>query len=222
LKDVYGEISKFNTKNMKKSVGLICLIIWIASSVVIGQTEQVAKWIAYPGEFGIWTHKELMSRRTERNVPVPTSLTRIDAPYGIIRFDKRIKLDKPERASLYADGKFYIRGIDRGGIMYDYDPQDFELPAGDYTIVVLVENYRTMPAIYFKSESYVSDGSWVVSSLNEDKVPAEVLPLPILLCRHQPTNLLLLPFVLPLLIKVSTMFCMISARKHLHFRCCRG
>ncbi|MEA4935515.1 MAG: alpha-rhamnosidase [Paludibacter sp.] len=161
---------------MKKSVGLICLIILIASSAAIGQTEQVAKWIAYPGEFGIWTHKELMSRRTERNVPVPTSLARIDAPYGIIRFTKRIKLDKPERASLYADGKFYIRGIDGGGIMYDYDPQDFELPAGDYTLFVLVENYRTMPAIYFKSESYVSDGSWVVSSLNEDRVSAEVLP----------------------------------------------
>jgi alpha-L-rhamnosidase len=181
---VSNKLTEFNTKKvMKKIIRLLSFFIFFASNLAIGQgsvsplSDQSAKWIAYPGEFGIWTHKELMSRRTERNVPVPTSLARIDAPYGIIRFDKRIKLDKPERASLYADGKFYIRGVGHGtGIKYDYDPTDFELPAGDYTIVILVENYQTMPAIYFKSKSYVSDASWLVSSLNADKINAEVLP----------------------------------------------
>ena len=153
-------------------------------NLVTGQSTEIsnsntgttsAKWIAYPGEFGIWTHKELMSRRTERNEPIPTSLTRIDAPYGIVRFNKRVKLTQPERASLYADGKFYISGINGGGVMYDYNPQDFELPAGDYTIDILVENYSTLPAIYFKSKSYETDSSWFVTSLNDDWKKAEAL-----------------------------------------------
>jgi hypothetical protein len=155
---------------------LVCACFFGINAQTTVNNNSSAKWIAYPGEFGIWTHKELMSRRTERNIPVPTTLARIDAPYGIIRFDKKIKLSTPERASLWADGKFYIRGINGGGIMYDFDPQDFELPAGNYSITVIVENFQTMPSIFFKSKSYKSDESWFVSSLNDDKQTAEALP----------------------------------------------
>lgn len=139
--------------------------------------EKAPHWIAYPGEFGIHTHKELMSRRTERNQHVPAGLYRVDVPYGIVQFNKRIQLKKAERASLYVDGKFYIRGILGEGIKFDYDPKDFELPAGDYTLVVLVENFNGLPAIYFKSPSYVSDNTWTVSALNGDRVNAEKLSL---------------------------------------------
>jgi len=164
---------------MKKNITIIffvCACLFGLNAQTPENNNSSAKWIAYPGEFGIWTHKELMSRRTERNVPVPTSLTRIDAPYGIMRFDKKIKLSSPERASLWVDGKFYIRGINGGGIMYDFNPQDFELPAGDYNITIMVENYQTLPAIYFKSKSYQSDETWFVNSLNDDKQTAEALP----------------------------------------------
>ncbi|MBK5719862.1 alpha-rhamnosidase [Dysgonomonas sp. Marseille-P4677] len=145
------------------------------NSAIAEPKEDVAYWIAYPGEFGILTHKNLMTRRTERNQHIPAGLYRVDVPYGIIQFNKRITLQKPEKASLHVDGKFYIRGIQGKGTHYDYDPTDFELPAGDYTMIILVENFEGLPAIHFKSPSYVSDDSWHVSALNGELIPAEQL-----------------------------------------------
>ena len=137
--------------------------------------DNQVRWITYPGDFGIFAHKKLVVQRTERNQNVPPSLWRVDSPYGIVEFSKRIKLDKPERASLQTDGRFYIRGIAREGTMYDFDPNDFELPAGDYTIVVVVENFDGLPAIRFESPTYRSDKTWTVHSANFDRVAAEEL-----------------------------------------------
>lgn len=159
---------------MKKQL----LFLLVSIFCVCVNAQDSAKWIAYPGEFAIWTHRELMSRRTERNQPVPTGLARVDSPYSIVKFKKKVDIKKPERASLYSDGRCYLslRGYGKGGILYDYDPTDFELPAGKYEIFILVENINSTPSIYFKSESCISDSSWIVTTLNSDDQKAEVLP----------------------------------------------
>lgn len=148
------------------------------ASTVVRPDSVIAQWICYPGEFGIWVHKELMSRRTERNQPVPSTLARIDVPYGVVSFEKHIKLAVPEKAILKVDGEFYIKGVGKNNaIMYDFEPLNFELPAGEYTIGIVVKNYKTLPSIWFNSKSYKSDNSWFCSALNDDRVHTEALSL---------------------------------------------
>lgn len=71
---------------MKKQL----LFLLVSIFCVCVNAQDSAKWIAYPGEFAIWTHRELMSRRTERNQPVPTGLARVDSPYSIVKFKKKV------------------------------------------------------------------------------------------------------------------------------------
>lgn len=139
--------------------------------------DSTSHWIAYPGDFGIYLHQRLVVQRTERNQSVPPSLWRVDSPYGIIEFSKRINLKKAERASLQVDGEFSIRGVGGKGTMHNFDANDFELPAGDYNMVVIVQNFDGIPAIRFKSESYSSDKTWTVHSANFDRTSAEEIKL---------------------------------------------
>ncbi|MDD6210141.1 MAG: alpha-L-rhamnosidase C-terminal domain-containing protein [Bacteroidales bacterium] len=149
---------------------LIFLVAIICTLSFKVNAEQQAKWIYYPGDFDIWLCKELSLKRTERNQAYPT-MWRLDPAYGIVVFKKQISLDKPENASIWVDGKYYIQ-TNKHGIFYDYDPQNFELPAGDYELSVCVENYQTVPSILFKSKSYVSDNTWIANSRNNDDVSA--------------------------------------------------
>ena len=150
------------------SIFFIIFLFLILSNGI--HASQKAKWIYYPGDFDIWLCKELSLKRTERNQAYPT-MWRLDPAYGIVVFKKNISLSQPESASIWVDGKYYIQ-ISNQGILYDYDPNNFELPAGDYELSVCVENYRTVPSMLFKSKSYVSDNSWIVNSRNNDDVYA--------------------------------------------------
>lgn len=155
-------------KNIKWAAFLTVLFCSIGTL----SASQDAKWIYYPGDFEIWVHKNCVLQRTERNQPyVP--IWRVDSPYGTACFSKRINIAEDERASIRVDGTFFIRGLGNQ-LMYDFDPNDFILPAGNYVLSVWVKNYETLPSIWFKSKSYQSDESWHVRVMNDDNVPAAV------------------------------------------------
>ena len=146
------------------------LLPLVVSLLVTTSFAQTAKWIYYPGDFEIWLHKELSLRRTERNQAYPT-MWRIDPAYGIASFSKRVSLEKPEKAVVYADGKFHVR-LMSGQVEYGYDNDNLTLPAGEYNITVVVENFNTVPSIWFSSESIKSDETWSVNVLNGESVSA--------------------------------------------------
>ncbi|MDO5570885.1 MAG: alpha-rhamnosidase [Bacteroidales bacterium] len=149
------------------------LFFYIVLLLVSFQSEaQKASWIAYPGEFEIWTHRKQMMGRTERGENYP-SLWRVDSPYSIVEFVKPVSLSKPERASMKVDGVYFISG--KNGIMNSFNPNGFILPAGDYNITVKVENFKELPSLFFQAESFCSDSTWIVNSLNGDYVGAEQL-----------------------------------------------
>ena len=152
---------------MKKSLILFALLMVIGLQTI---GAQEAKWIFYPGEFEIWATKKISSQRTERNQPYPT-MWRLDAPFGQVEFKKQISLTEPEQASIWVDGAYMIQ-TSAHGLFYDFDPQNFTLPAGEYEFTVRVENFEGLPSMLFKSKSYVSDETWLVDSRNKDDVNA--------------------------------------------------
>lgn len=118
---------------------------------------QDAKWIYYPGEYEIYQHSKIHQQRTERNQSYP-AMWRIDTPYNIVDFQKKVSLKKPEKASLTVDGDYFL--ILNNGIESNFNPNNFILPAGEYTITIRVSNIKTVPAILFDGESVNSDESW--------------------------------------------------------------
>jgi hypothetical protein len=126
--------------------------------------QEKAQWIWYPGDFEIWLHTETAGRRQERGQPYPP-FWRVDSPYGLVRFYKDYETAVPETARILADGKFQLR-ID-GGIVYDFDPRRFLLPAGEHSLEFLVENYRTFPSLFMDGQTVKTDGSWQVTNQNQ-------------------------------------------------------
>jgi hypothetical protein len=122
-----------------------------------------ARWIWYPGDFDIWLHTLVGGRRQERAQPYPP-FWRVDAPYALIKFDKVYELDKPEKIKIFADGRYHVR-ID-GRVAYDFDPMNFELPAGRHRLNFLVENYETFPSLLVQGKTVYTDESWQVTNQN--------------------------------------------------------
>lgn len=162
----------FNSHNMNKFVVLFLLGITFSLPSNATDTKK-AQWVYHPGDFEIWLHKKMTFQRTERNqILVPA--WRIDNPYTELRFFKRVSLDKPEKASIYVDGDFHIR-VDNE-LLYDYNPQNITLPAGNYQIIVSIINQETLPSFLFESESVKSDETWTVKTYNGENIQVATYP----------------------------------------------
>jgi len=143
---------------MKSTIHALLLLLFLAP-FYLGAQESTAKWIYYPGDFEIYIQNKLNMERSERNQPYPP-FWRTDMPYCILDFSKQVTLKQPEKASIYVDGQYYISINDK--ILYDFDPQEFEIPAGTNNIRIHVANFQTVPSMLFQSKSIPSDDTWDV------------------------------------------------------------
>lgn len=127
------------------------------------------QWIWYPGDFSIRLHQEVGIRRQERNEVYPP-FWHIDTHNPVVIFRKKYNIEKGEQASLHCDGLCQVR-ID-GKLMYNIDKKNFTIPAGEHTIQIQVANNDHVPSIWLKSESFVSDNTWLVSNQDKSWYPA--------------------------------------------------
>ena len=51
--------------------------------------------------------------------------------------------------------------------MYNFDPLDFQLPAGNHSIDVMVENYKCVPSLLVTGKEFLTDDSWQVTNQNQ-------------------------------------------------------
>jgi alpha-L-rhamnosidase len=156
-------ILKINLIMNSIKISFLLLLITIASFAQENTTKE-AKWIWYPGDFEVWLHTKVGSRRTERGQPYPP-FWRIDSHYGVVLFGKKYNNSRGEIIRIYADGKFQLK-LD-GNIIYNFDPLNFQLPGGSHTIEVLVENFKCVPSLLIKGETFFTDESWNVTNQNQ-------------------------------------------------------
>jgi len=124
-----------------------------------------SSWVWYPGDFEVWLHTEVGGRRQERGQPYPP-FWRVDSPYGLIKFQKNYDIATPETIRIFADGRFQLRCD--GKIAHDFDPLNFQLPAGKHRLELLVENYKTFPSLLVQGTTVVTDTTWKVT--NQDQL----------------------------------------------------
>jgi alpha-L-rhamnosidase len=163
--------TKFSNKQMpfpavpgKRSRKLRMIVLLLLFHFCSDQLQaQKATWIWYPGDFEIWLSNRMQNRRTERNSFFPP-FWRLDNHYALMDFHKVFQLDQPEEIELFVEGKYNVK-LD--GNLVEGVPSRITIPAGKHKMNIKVFNQESVPAIYIKGKTIVSDSSWLVTF--EDK-----------------------------------------------------
>lgn len=124
-------------------------------------------WIWYPGDFEIYHHLLLNTRREERSHQWP-AFWKLDDCYHNVRFRKEVRCDLPETITVYArgvghvsvDGKKYAFGV------------PIELTAGTHGIGIQVARTSGLPCIYVEGAQSASDASWEADDFSCNWLPA--------------------------------------------------
>ena len=148
---------------MKSILTSILLLLITIASFAQNNISKEPKWIWYPGDFEVWLHTVVGGRRQERGEPYPP-FWRMDSHYGVVVFMKKYNNPNPDTIQVYAEGRYQIR-LD-GEILYNFDPLNLQLPAGNHSIDIMVENYKYVPAILIRGKEFSTDNSWLVTNQN--------------------------------------------------------
>jgi alpha-L-rhamnosidase len=148
---------------MKSITAFLLFLSVTVTSFAQADTPKQPKWIWYPGDFEVWLHTVVGGRRQERGQPYPP-FWRMDSHYGVVVFIKKYNIPNPEKIRVYADGRYQIR-LD-GEIMYNFDPLNLQLPEGNHSIEVMVENYKSVPSLLITGKELSTDDNWEVTNQN--------------------------------------------------------
>lgn len=118
-----------------------------------------ATWIWYPGDFEIWMRTQVEKKRQIRGLTHPP-VWKLDAFYHNVKFRKWVQLEEAEEINLYVQGEYYVK-IDGKYELKSYEK--FMVPKGEHEIIVFVVNQASIPAIFMKGNTIVSDNTWEVS-----------------------------------------------------------
>ncbi|UYQ95535.1 alpha-rhamnosidase [Chitinophaga horti] len=146
---------------MKRTFVLFCLIAPLLAA--LATQGQQARWIWYPGDYDIWLSNKFQNRRTERGTFLPV-FWKMDSHYVLMDFHKIIQLQQPEDLDIAVEGEYQVK-LD--GKLLEGKPDRVTIPAGKHKINIKVFSQATVPAIYVKGKTIVSDSSWLVTF--EDK-----------------------------------------------------
>jgi len=162
-------------KGIQQAVLIILLIVSFGNlhaQNVTEQRESKATWIWYPGDYEIWLNNQMENQRTDRGSFFPV-FWKMDNHYLLMDFHKTYTLKKPEKVHVYAEGKYNVK-LD--GKLFEGTPSTITVPAGKHKINIKVYSLATVPAIFVKGNTIVSDTSWLLTLLGglkwmEGKVP---------------------------------------------------
>ena len=156
---------------MRKS--LLAAAVFLGMSGVGLAEVGNAKWLAYPGDYALWTGNELMPRRIERGHGYPPFWPGY-MHHPSVRFETKVDLEKPVRVKVSAKGTFMISG--KGGLLsMSGDGDECTLAAGQYKLDILVFSQQEPPAVKIEGDGFATDESWTASwYADEKRTPADV------------------------------------------------
>ncbi len=140
-------------------------IVWAAVVfAAVSGFAQDARWIWYPGDYGIWWGNELQSQRLQWGSRL-TPFWPMYEPHTRVLFRKdNLDIREDEELEVRCDGyaavcywtdKFdYVESSAIGG--------KFTLPKGSRGIEIKIQNTARPPSVWVKGRTLVSDGTWNV------------------------------------------------------------
>ena len=121
-----------------------------------------AKWIWSYGDFEVYHNMLLSNRRCEKDFLNYPCMWKVSRPEFSVRFYKRMKAEKDTvvRVVTHSSGLVFFRGLD-GTFPVN---EDIHVPAGEYRVVIKLQDLETFPALFVDSEYLKSDETWVCDS----------------------------------------------------------
>jgi len=139
-----------------------CLVFLCVFCAFVVQTN-AQTWIWYPGDFEIHLSNKMQNRRTERGTFFPV-FWKMDNHYVLVDFHKVFDIPQQEEVEIYAEGQYNVK-LD--GKAFEGSPKRITVPAGKHKINIKVFNQASVPSVYVKGKTIVSDASWLTTF--EDK-----------------------------------------------------
>ncbi|SFE52833.1 alpha-L-rhamnosidase [Paenibacillus catalpae] len=128
---------------------------------------QTPEWIWYPGDFEIYHHLLLNTRREERYHQWP-AFWRLDDCYHNVRFRKEVLCDHPEEITVYAHGVGHA-WVD--GIKYPFG-KPIPLTSGSHKLEISVARTDGLPCIFVDGVQCASNSTWEANDYSIDWLPA--------------------------------------------------
>ena len=147
------------------------ILVW-AGLMAATVAQGAAKWLAYPGDYALWTGNELMPRRIERGHGYPPFWPSY-MHHPSVRFLKPVELKSPAKVRVSAKGTFMVTA-GGGQLSMSGDGDECTLPAGKYTLDVLVFSQQVPPALKIEGGGFATDESWLANWHAGENLPADV------------------------------------------------
>ncbi len=139
----------------------VLLALALVAAPTLAKPEE-ARWIWYPGDYGVWWGNELQSRRLQwgaRLAPVWP----LQAPETRVLFRKNaLDLGADEPLEIRCDGYAAVCYWDRDGHFVESAAIGgrFTLPKGARGIEIRVQNGHRPPSVWVRGPHLVSDSTW--------------------------------------------------------------
>ncbi len=120
-----------------------------------------ARWIWYPGDYGIWWGNELQSERLQWGSRL-TPFWPLYEPHSRVLFRRDVKLADDEPLEIRCDGNAAVCWWDDKGNYTESSAilGKFTLPKNATSIEVKIQNNERPPSIWVKGPNLVSDSTW--------------------------------------------------------------
>ncbi len=144
---------------MKKKFTLSALVL--AASLAVNAQE--ARWIWYPGDYGIWWGNGLQSERLQWGSRL-TPFWPLYEPHSRVLFRRDVKLDADEPLEIRCDGNAAVCWWDGAGNYTETTALlgKFTLPKPATSIEIKIQNNARPPSVWVKGPHLVSDSTWNV------------------------------------------------------------
>lgn len=129
--------------------------------------NEAAVWIWYPGDFEIFHHLLLNTRREEREYQWP-AFWRLDDCCHNVRFRKQVSCAQPESMTVYAHGAGHVLIDGKKHALR----QPLMLAAGTHHIEIHVARTDGLPCVYVDGVQSASNSSWEANDFGIDWLPA--------------------------------------------------
>lgn len=123
-------------------------------------THDAARWISYPGDYGIWWGNELQSRRLQWGGRL-TPFWPLYEPYNRVIFRREVSLADDEELEIGADGNATVCWRSPSGFHESSAILGkFTLPKDATEIEIRIQNSERPPSVWVRGKNLISDSSW--------------------------------------------------------------
>lgn len=142
---------------------LIAVTTFSAAAMSAIAAADGARWIWYPGDYGIWWGNRLQSERLQWGSRL-TPFWPFYEPHSRVLFRKDVKLDADEPLEVRCDGNAAVCWWDDKGGYTENSALlgKFTLPKNATSIEIKIQNSARPPSVWVKGPHLVSDSSWSV------------------------------------------------------------